>query len=76
MNSKSALFSKKGNAAGFTSAGLTVSGCYSSKAKCWRVWTDLLCRDARAFSTPQEADAYARTLIDATKTSELKWWSS
>jgi hypothetical protein len=75
VSTKSALFSKKGNAAGFTKNGATVAGCYT-KAKSWAVWTDEQGRDVRHFCTPQEADAYARTLIDATKTSELKWWSS
>lgn len=74
MKTKSELFSKKGNAAGFTATGRTVSGCYSAKAQCWKVWTDEYARDTRNFGTPQEADAYARSLVDAAKTEELKWW--
>ena len=72
---KSELFSKKGNTAGFTANGRAVCGCYSAASKAWKVWTDEYARDTRNFASPAEADTYARSLMDAAKTKQLKWWN-
>jgi len=76
MKTKSELFNKRGNAAGFTAEGRAVCGCYRARSKAWEVWTEAAeaAKDARKFETPEEADAYARSLMDVVKTEELKWW--
>ncbi len=71
---KSNLFTKKGNAAGFTSDGRTVSGSYSAKIKGWKVWTKEYAMDLKIFGTAAQADEYAASLIDPKKTEELRWW--
>ena len=73
------MFSKQGNTAGFTTEGYPVCGQYSRNAKEWQVWVDaglgaFTNSRRRTFATLAQAEAYARPMIDAAKTDELKWW--
>jgi hypothetical protein len=75
----SKLFSRRGNVAGFMKNGEEVVGSYLPKTKQWQVWTGsgggLVNAKLKLFISPQDADAYAKTLIDKAKTKEkeLAW---
>lgn len=75
---KSAKFTKRGNAVGFTSGGDVVHGCYLPKSRRWVVRfgeRPSLC-DVRnqSFNTEREASAYAASMLDEAKSKELCWW--
>lgn len=76
---KAPMFSRRGNTSGFTIDGFPVVGGFMPKGKYWYVYADsglgaLTNSRRRTFDTLAQATAYANTLIDATKTEELKWW--
>lgn len=79
-NDPNTIFSRKGNAIGFTAAGHTVCG-QRRKDGSYRVWAQsaddalaLTNPTLRAFATMTDARAYALSLIDAQTTACMKWW--
>lgn len=72
----SRLFTRRGNVAGFTAEGKSVTGEYRAKVKAWRVWIGPISNlgECHTFATAADADAFAESQIAPVKTEELKWW--